>query len=149
MCYNKKPTSRGRQGPGVVSLYFISHANSEQGFKLLFWNQDVQQIAYGNMLVYYPLLIGFINDLRYKSSEIMHTVFPRLTKHSIHRRRVWRLSHILSLLMLPSLAIGIIINTSFLVGNWTWTASQVVFTTGKFGNNFDTTPIIRYHPKSA
>ncbi len=40
--------------------------------------------------------------------------------------------------MLPSRAIRIIVNMSFLIGNWTWTASQVVFTIGKFGNNFDT-----------
>ncbi len=37
--------------------------------------------------------------------------------------------------MLPSRAIGIIVNTSFLIGNWT---TRVVLTTGKFGNNFDT-----------
>ncbi len=38
--------------------------------------------------------------------------------------------------MLSSRAIGIIINRSFLIGNWM--ASQVVFTTGKFRNNFGT-----------
>ncbi len=33
---------------------------------------------------------------------------------------------------------GIIVNTSFLIGNWVWTASQVILTTGKFWNHFDT-----------
>ncbi len=32
-------------------------------------------------------------------------------------------------------AMGIIINTSFLIGNWVWTTSQVILTTGKFGKN--------------
>ncbi len=41
-------------------------------------------------------------------------------------------------LMLPYRAIEIILNTSFLIGNWMWPASRVVFTTGKFRNNFDT-----------
>lgn len=36
-----------------------------------------------------------------------------------------------SFFMLPSRAIRIIVNPSFLVGNQTWTASQVIFTTGK------------------
>lgn len=34
-------------------------------------------------------------------------------------------------LMLPSHAVGIIVNMSFLVGICTWMASQVMFTTGK------------------
>lgn len=37
--------------------------------------------------------------------------------------------NILSQLILPSCVFGIIV--SFLVGNWTWTASQVIFTTWK------------------
>ncbi len=39
--------------------------------------------------------------------------------------------------MLPSHARGIIINMSFLVGNWTQMASQIVFTTGQLRNIFD------------
>lgn len=39
--------------------------------------------------------------------------------------------------MLPSCAIRIMVNASFVVTNYTWMSSQVVFTTEKLGDNFD------------
>ncbi len=53
------------------------HTNSGRGFELLFWNSDVQQIT-----CILLCLNSFINDLRYKSREITHTVIHlKLTAH--------------------------------------------------------------------
>ncbi len=70
--------------------------------KLLFWNRDVQYMAY--LDIGWRILLSwqrFINDLHYISSDNAHC-FPRWTlsnSHSIYRGRVKPLSHIQCLLV--------------------------------------------------